>query len=118
MPLTDSNKKCLEEIKMEMEYSNQNNIRMGDPNRNKFAKTSFILSLISIILSPISIIQILGIVFGILGLKSEKKGLSLAGLVISIITMVIGIVIIISIASLSTLGGIVSNARENTCFIK
>lgn len=93
----------------------QQTITERDPARNKFATTSFVLSLVSIILSPIIIIQILGIVFGIKGLKSEKKGLSIAGLVINSLTIII--LPIIAIVALSAFSGILNNAKQKADFI-
>lgn len=93
----------------------QQTIIERDPSRNKFATTSFVLSLVSIILSPIIIIQILGIVFGIKGLKSEKKGLSIAGLVINSLTIII--LPIIAIVAFSAFSGILNNAKQKADFI-
>ncbi len=96
---------------MEIGIDYQNKVRIGDPKRNKFAITSFVISLISVILSPLIIPQVLGIIFAALGLKSEKKGLSIAGLVINIFAVLLGIVLLVSIISVSIFGSVVNNAK-------
>lgn len=93
---------------MELENQYQGSMRIGDPTRNKFAIASFVISLCSIILTPLIIPQILGIIFAALGLKSEKRGLSTAGLVINIITILMGIIAVVSIG---LLGGIVHTSK-------
>ncbi len=92
---------------MEMNMTQQT-ISNGDPARNKFAVTSLVLSLVSILLSPIILIQILGIIFGIKGLKSEKRRLSITGLVINSLTIVIAPFVIATIA-FSMFAGILNN---------
>jgi|GEM_PF-2638579 len=82
-----------------------------DPTRNKFAVSSFVLSLVSIPLCFLLILQILGIVFGIKGLKSEKKGLSIAGIIISSLNILITPAIIAAIA-VSMFSGVLSNAKQ------
>jgi len=57
-------------------YRDPNRVRTGDKKKNGFAIAGFVLSLF-VYFFP------LAIVFSALGLKSEKRGLAIAGLVIS-----------------------------------
>lgn len=82
------------------------------PARNPQSVVSLVLSIIGFILSPLMILQILGLIFGIRGLKSEKRGISIAGIVISSIGILLGIVVIVSIIAFSSFGSVLQNARE------
>lgn len=83
---------------MQEQINNQvNNLNEGNKKRNGSAIASLVLSLISIILSPFLLIQMLGIFFGNRGLKSEKKGLALAGIIISTCTILLGLFVIFNI---------------------
>lgn len=100
---------------MEIQNSNTyavNQIQVpGNPAKNKHAVISFVFSLISIVFSPVILFQIVGIVLGIMGIKSQKKGLSIAGIVINSIMLIVGIFAIFVILSLVAFGGVVANAQ-------
>lgn len=81
----------------EYKFKNNNYSRntISNLKRNKYAKISFILSIIGIILSPIFLFQILGLIFGIKSLSSEKRGLSKKGILISIVAIFLGIAVVL-----------------------
>lgn len=95
---------------MEMNLSQPTLMTDRDASRNKFATSSFVLSLVSLLLTPLLIFQILGIVFGVKGLKSEKKGFSIAGIIISSVSILFAILAFIAFSMFS---GVVNNAKQN-----
>lgn len=71
----------------------------GDPSKNGWAITSFVLGIIGVIgivaLPLINIvIAIMGIIFGHMGKGSEKASLSKAGFIMSIVALVISVIFV------------------------
>lgn len=72
----------------------------GDPGRNGFSVASLVISLISTVFCCFGIMlpfQISSLIFGILGCKSQKKGMAIAGIVISVIGMLLALIAIVYI---------------------
>lgn len=66
-----------------------------ESNKGGFAIASLVLSLISLIPCCFPVLQILGLIFGIIGIKSDKKGLSIAGIIISVISAIISLILLV-----------------------
>ncbi len=87
-------------------------------DKKKQAKAAFIISIIGLIAAFIPFVNFLNIpaqitafILGIIGLKSSKKGLAIAGIVISVIVFLLTLLILGAYA-IAMFGSIVEQARE------
>jgi hypothetical protein len=76
-----------------MESMYQSEVEIKQLKKNKFAITSLVLSIVSLMASVLLIPQLLGIIFGCLGLGSKKKGFAVAGIIISVFAFFIAAIV-------------------------